>query len=107
MNHKVIFIATDELGLLAPLLTQMQGATTKRQRAAQHKEVCVVLRALGVIERQADVRGLAMGCERDGDRGLYIVLSIPDHIIAAIQTQGDNNESTLQDSRGTKGTDHD
>lgn len=81
--HKVIFVAREELGLLEQILAQMEAGTTKRQRAAQHKRVTEVLRHLGIIARQDAVKGLAMGCERGGDRGLYIVLDIPDHVLAA------------------------
>lgn len=88
--HRVIFIPQSRLGLLSISLEKMGDALTKRHRAAQHKLVAEVLRSLGLVERQADVHGLALGVDRSGERGLYIILDIPDHVLAANQ-QGDSD----------------
>lgn len=81
--HKVLFIESASLGLLEPMLVHMSQGITKKQRASKLQHVCEVLRHTDLIERKADVHGVALGVQRDGTRGLYVVLNVPDHVIAA------------------------
>lgn len=83
MSHKVVFIPQHELGLIEPGMHHIGDGLTKRDRATSFKRNAEVLRHLGIIERQADVHGLALGVQKNGDRGLFVVLDIPDHVVAA------------------------
>ena len=81
-----IFIPSNELGILEPLICEYADLPFKRARAAKFREVASLLRKLRLVEGK--VAAIGLGCTLLGEHGAIILLVQPLKTIPAGAVDG-------------------
>ena len=75
MTMQSVFIASEKLGVLEPLIREYALLQTKRNRAAKFRELASLLRKLKLVE--GEVAAIGLGCTLLGEHGAIILLIPP------------------------------